>query len=439
MKVSELVHYSDREMVNKRVEEMMKYMKKVPVIDITAKMLDGTYIDISVASTPIFYHSIPHIITVMRDITERKKAEEIQSQLASLVVNSDDAIYSLSLEGTIQSWNPGAHSLYGYRESEIVGMPISTLLLPENSDESKYFIDKFNKGEQIVSYETKQNKKDKTTLDVSITVSPIREASGLITGASIIARDITFRKKVEEELRKFAEELALTNEELYVFSYAASHDLQEPLRSIQAFIEVLKDKYKSKLGKDISEYITSADEGVTRMYRLITDFLTYSRVGTQKAEQGLVDCNAAAKEALSNLSAAVKQSQAKIHIGSLPTVYGNHLQISQVFQNLISNSIKYQGEKKPVIDISAQKQNNHWLFSVKDNGIGIEEWFAERIFIIFQKLHDHKKYPGSGIGLALCKRVVEKHGGKIWFESEKGKGTNFLFTLPQTDKVKSSA
>lgn len=437
MKISDLVHYSDREMVNKRVEEMIKYMKKVPVVDITARRLDGTYIDVSVASTPIFYHSIPHIITVMRDITERKKAEEVQSQLASLVVNSDDAIYSLNLEGTIQSWNPGAQSLYGYREREIVGMPISTLLLPENDDESKYFIDKFNKGEQIVAYEIKQNKKDKTTIDVSITISPIREASGLITGASVIARDITFRKRVEEELRKFAEELALTNEELYVFSYAASHDLQEPLRSIQAFIEVLKDKYKTKLGKDLSEYITSADEGVTRMYRLITDFLTYSRVGTQRAERGLVDCNAAAKEALSNLSAAIKESQAKIHVGNLPTIYGNHLQISQVFQNLISNAIKYQGEKKPVIDISVQKQNNHWLFSVKDNGIGIEEWFAERIFIIFQKLHDHKKYPGSGIGLALCKRVVEKHGGKIWFESEKGKGTNFLFTLPQTDKVKS--
>lgn len=282
MKISDLVHYSDREMVNKRVEEMIKYMKKVPVVDITARRLDGTYIDVSVASTPIFYHSIPHIITVMRDITERKKAEEVQSQLASLVVNSSDAIYSLNLEGTIQSWNPGAQSLYGYREREIVGMPISTLLLPENDDESKYFIDKFNKGEQIVAYEIKQNKKDKTTIDVSITISPIREASGLITGASVIARDITFRKRVEEELRKFAKELALTNEELYVFSYAASHDLQEPLRSIQAFIEVLKDKYKTKLGKDLSEYITSADEGVTRMYRLITDFLTYSRVGTQR-------------------------------------------------------------------------------------------------------------------------------------------------------------
>jgi PAS domain S-box-containing protein len=438
VKVMDLLHYSYRDMVSKRMEEMVKYMKKVPVMDMIARRLDGTYIDISVASTPIFYHAIPHIITIMRDITERKKAEEVQSQLASIVLNSDDAIYALSLDGTIRSWNPGAERLYGYSERDVIGLNISSLMLPENVKDADYIISKYNDGDRVEAFENKQIRKDKKIIDVSSTVSPIKEASGLMTGASVISRDITFKKKVEEELRSYAEELALTNEELYVFSYAASHDLQEPLRSIQAFIQMLKEKYRTRLGKEIGEYILSADDGVTRMYRLITDFLTYSRVGTTRAEKGMVDCNSAMSDALANLNAAIKESGAKIKVGELPTVYGNRMQISQVFQNLVSNAIKYQGEKKPTIDISAQKENNHWLFSVKDNGIGIEEWFSERIFIIFQKLHDHKKYPGSGIGLALCKRVVEKHGGKIWFESEKGKGTTFLFTLPVAEKQKAA-
>jgi light-regulated signal transduction histidine kinase (bacteriophytochrome) len=220
-----------------------------------------------------------------------------------------------------------------------------------------------------------------------------------------------------------------------VFSYAASHDLQEPLRSIQNFIETLIKKHK-KLGADLDEKVKSAEDGVTRMYRLITDFLMYSRVGTEKAAKDEVDLNHALKDALANLEVSIKDSKAQIKQFSLPKVWGNYVQITQVFQNLVANAIKYQGENTPVIEISAEKKNGMWQFAVKDNGIGIEQWFSERIFIVFQKLHDHKKYPGSGIGLALCKRVVEKHGGKIWFESEVGKGTTFFFTFPFTEDKK---
>src|SRR4030095_1918523 len=156
----------------------------------------------------------------------------------------------------------------------------------------------------------------------------------------------------------------------------------------------------------------------------------YSRVGTERAPKEEVDCNHALKDAIANLDVAVKESKASIKQFTLPTVWGNYIQITQLFQNLISNAIKYQGESKPLIEISAEKKDGKWQFGVKDNGIGIEQWFSERIFIVFQKLHDHSRYPGSALGFALCQRVAEKHGGKIWFESQVGKGTTFFFTLP---------
>jgi PAS domain S-box-containing protein len=428
--IRDLLHYSFIDKVTQRVELMTKYMKQVPPIDVTIKRIDGSYLEVSVASTPVYFHAIPHVITIMRDITERKKNEELQSQIASIVLHTSDAVYTLSLEGMVQSWNPGARLLYGYGEHEALNSHISFIYPADRKNEISYLMDKVNKDERVIGYETKRRKKDGTIIDVSITVSSIKEASGIITGASTIARDITYKKRVEEELRRYAEELALSNEELYVFSYAASHDLQEPLRTIQAFIQLLNEKHKKNLDAEVDELIDSAEEGVVRMHRLITDFLMYSRVGSHLAVMETVDCNSVLSDALENLKIAIKESKAKVKNYTLPSVYGNKVQITQVFQNLIGNAIKYKGEKKPVIEIYAEKKGDLWQFSVKDNGIGIEEWFSERIFIVFQKLHDYKKYPGSGIGLALCKRVIEKHGGNIWFESEVGKGTTFHFTLP---------
>ncbi len=434
--LNELIHYSYRERIAKRTEEMVKYMKQVPVIDISIKRLDGTYLDVSVASTPVLYHSIPHVITILRDITERKKNEEIKNQLASIVLNSGDAIYAMSIDGQIQSWNPGAEKLYGFSQRDAIGRNISIVIPDFKQNELNHILNKVAKGERIESLETKRQRRDKKIIDVSLTLSPIWDEADIVTSVSAISRDITFKKQVEEELRRYAEELALSNEELYVFSYAASHDLQEPLRSIQNFLETLNKKYKKRLGPEMEEQISAADDGVTRMYRLITDFLMYSRVGTERAVKEEVDCNLALKDAIANLELAIKESKATIKQFTLPKIYGNFVQITQVFQNLIANAIKYQGESTPAIDISAEKKDGMWLFAVKDNGIGIEQWFSERIFIVFQKLHDHRKYPGSGIGLALCKRVIEKHSGKIWFESEVGKGTTFLFTLPILEEKK---
>jgi len=279
----------------------------------------------------------------------------------------------MSIDGQIQSWNPGAEKLYGFIEKDAIGRNISIVVPEFKQNELNHLLNKVSKGERIEAFETKRQRKDKSMLDVSLTISPIREESGLVTSVSAIARDITFKKQVEEELRRYAEELALSNEELYVFSYAASHDLQEPLRSIQNFIETLNKKYKKRLGPEMEEQIKAADDGVTRMYRLITDFLMYSRVGTERAIKEEVDCNKALKDALANLEVAVKESKAAIKQFTLPKVYGNYIQMTQVFQNLVANAIKYQGESKPTIEISAEKKDGMWLFAVKDNGIGIEQ------------------------------------------------------------------
>ena len=301
-------------------------------------------------------------------------------------MNSGDAIYAISLDGQVQSWNPGAEKLYGYLEKDVIGRNIS-LVVPEfKQKELHHLLEKVAKGDRIESFETKRQRRDKSMLDVSLTLSPIRDESGLVTTVSAISRDITFKKQTEEELRRYAEELALSNEELYVFSYAASHDLQEPLRSIQNFLELLNRKYKKRLGAELEEQLISADDGVTRMYRLITDFLMYSRVGTERATSEDIDCNLALKDAMANLEMAIKESKANIKHFTLPKIHGNFVQMTQVFQNLIANAIKYQGENQPVIEISAEKKDGMWLFTVKDNGIGIEQWFSERIFIVFQKL-----------------------------------------------------
>jgi len=318
----------------------------------------------------------------------------------------------------------------------MIGKSISVLLPPGSENEISQILGKVKRGERFEHYESKRVRKDGNIIYVSLSVSPIKDDKGNITSASSISRDITEKKRTEEELKRYAEELALSNEELYVFSYAASHDLQDPLRNIETFISSLQKSYRKKMDRRFKKEIDAAETGVLRMSRLIDDFLAYSRVGTERARYEQTDLNGVVKDAIANLKSVIQESKAKITYGKLPSINCNPLHMTAVFQNLLSNAIKYKGEKNPDIRITANRKNGAWLFAVADNGQGIEPWYHERIFLLFFKMHDPKKYPGSGIGLALCKRVIEKHGGKIWLESEKGKGTTFYFTIPDDSKAK---
>ena len=243
-------------------------------------------------------------------------------------------------------------------------------------------------------------------------------------------REITARKKTEESLLQMTDDLTRSNKDLEQFAYVASHDLQEPLRAVAGFMGLLKNKYRNTLDMEAQEYIEYSVKGAERMQSLINDLLDYSRVGTRGGKPVLTEAKAALDEALSRLQAGIKESGAKISSGELPSVYVDGTQLSQLFQNLIGNAIKFRGEQAPLIRVNADRLDAGWRFSVADNGIGIEQQYAHKIFMIFQRLHSREKYPGTGIGLAVCKRIVERHNGKIWFESTPGRGTTFFFTIP---------
>ncbi len=230
-------------------------------------------------------------------------------------------------------------------------------------------------------------------------------------------------------------EILSVNKELEAFAYVASHDLQEPLRMVASYCDLLKRRYGNKLDSDADEFIDFAIDGAKRMQALIDDLLSYSRLGTKGNAFEQTDCQDALDRALDNLRAAISESGAVVTHDPLPTVKGDGDQIAQVFQNLISNAIKFRTDKVPRIHVSARMNAPNWRVSVSDNGRGIESQYAERIFVIFQRLHSRREYPGTGIGLAICKKVVERHGGRIWMESEPGAGSTFHFTIPTREKL----
>ena len=241
------------------------------------------------------------------------------------------------------------------------------------------------------------------------------------------------------EQKLTAEELQRSNSELEQFAYIASHDLQEPLRMVGSYTSLLERRYKGKLDADADEFIGFAMEGVTRMRSLINDLLTYSRVGKEEKPSAPTDSRAALDRALANLRVTIAERGAVVVAGQLPMVMGNPPQLTQVFQNLIGNGLKFCKEGQPEVRVSAERQGGEWVFSVSDNGIGIDQQYADRIFLIFQRLHKRDEYEGTGIGLAICKKIVERHGGRIWVESEPGKGATFRFTLQMVDELEAAA
>jgi PAS domain S-box-containing protein len=245
-----------------------------------------------------------------------------------------------------------------------------------------------------------------------------------------LEKEIAEKIRIEDELKQVADELKRSNAELQQFAYVASHDLQEPLRMISSFTQLLQKRYKGKLDPDADDFIEFVVGGALQMKMLIDNLLSYSRVSSHRRDFEMTDCNLIVDNALKNLKAVIQESGATITRDHLPTVLVDRLQIYQVFQNLISNAIKFRTESSPVIHISAEQKGQDWIFSVSDNGIGISSEFFKRIFLIFQRLHSRNEYPGTGIGLAICKKIVERHGGRIWVESECGKGSVFYFSIP---------
>lgn len=245
----------------------------------------------------------------------------------------------------------------------------------------------------------------------------------------VLQQEISNRQRAESALLKSNQELARSNAELEQFAYVASHDLQAPLATIASYAQLLEKRYKDQLDSKASKFIDNIVHGCTRMQTLIDDLLEYSRVGRSRKPFQLTDCNHAVEQALANLQGAIRETQAVVTYSELPAVMGDISQLVQLFQNLVGNSIKYRHDAPPVVHITACKQEKDWLFSVSDNGIGIATQHQARIFQIFQRLHTQKEYSGTGIGLAICQKIVERHGGYIWVESKPGQGSTFYFTV----------
>jgi PAS domain S-box-containing protein len=377
----------------------------------------------------------------MRDILERKRVEAEQRRMATVLRDSNDAITVQTFDGKITAWNRGAERMYGYTEAEALKLEIRDLVPEDKRAEVREFGAPIARGEIIPAIETQRITKDGRLLDVSLTATALVDDDGKPLGFATTERDITNRKQaeaalrvahdiLEQRVRERTAELQRSNAELEQFAYVASHDLQEPLRMVASYTQLLARRYEGKLDADADEFIGYAVDGANRMQRLINDLLAYSRLGSKGEKFEPSDCAAIFDAACGNLRSPIDETGAVVTHNALPTVRGDQDQLVQLFQNLLGNAIKYRGDAPPRINVSAAKQNDAWVFAVKDNGVGIDPKYSERIFTIFQRLHSQAEFPGTGVGLAICKKIVERHGGRIWVESRPGQGSTFYFTIP---------
>lgn len=491
-------------------------------------------------------------LAVTHDITEHKHAERASLLLSAVVGSSDDAIISKDLDGVITSWNKSAARLFGYAAAEAIGQTVANLLIPEDrQEEEPNILARLRKGERVDHFDTVRRRKDGSLIDISLTISPVRNAQGIIIGASKIARDITESKRIQvklvesearfrqladampqivwtarpdgymdyynerwyeftgisrfafgdaswepilhpqdlqiardtwyaavlsgepyniecrfldrrenrwrwfmgralpvrdaaesivkwfgtytdiDEQKRVEDQLRRANVDLEQFAFSASHDLQEPLRSIKIYSELLTKRHSDELSGEALKFMKFLRNGATRMEMLVRDLLTYAQATKFDQPPEVTDANEALKIALANLSDAIASSGAEIKSAPLPSapVNGTHLQ--QLFQNLIGNAVKYRSpERPPDVRLEAEQQNGYWVFSVADNGIDIDPKYKETILGLFKRLHSSDEYSGTGIGLALCHRIVDRYHGRIWVESEPGRGSIFRFTLP---------
>lgn len=389
-----------------------------------------------------------------KDITERKIAIEREALLASIINSSNDGIISKNLEGIITSWNKGAETIFGYTDEEAIGKSIGLIIPPELFvEEEPKILAQIKSGAYIKHYETVRITKSGELIDVSLTVSPIKNAIGDIVGASKVVRNITDKKRTEillqaqnaaltasakelvqlnEDLEKKAKSLAAINTELEQFAYVASHDLQEPLRMVTSFLTQLNNKYTDLLDEKGKKYIAFAVDGAKRMRQIILDLLEFSRVGRVDTPLEVVPTMDIIDNIKVLYAKELEDKNAKLIYSNLPELKSFAIPLRQVFQNLIGNALKYSRQDiAPIVTLVATEFNDYWQFSITDNGIGIQEEYFDKIFIIFQRLHSKETYAGTGIGLAITKKIVDYWGGKIWLTSVENEGSTFYFTIPK--------
>jgi PAS domain S-box-containing protein len=384
------------------------------------------------------------VTAAIRDISERKDAEkhlvQMESRYRGLLEAAPDAMVVVNQHGEIVLLNLQAEKQFGYRRDELVGQKV-TNIIPEGFAE-RLRTDGLRSAEDALAQqigtgiELTARRKDGSEFPIELMLSPLKSAEGILVTSAI--RDITERKQSQEALRhqealeRRSAELTRSNDDLQQFAYIAAHDLQEPLRMVASYTQLLSTRYTGKLDSDADEFIAYAVDGAHRMKLLIEDLLAYCHVGTTGKLPQEISSTAALEQALLNLQGAIQESGGVVTHDPLPNVVVDGAQLVQLFQNIVGNAIKYRGAELPRVHISAKKSSAHeWIFSVRDNGLGIAPQYFEKIFLMFQRLHGRGEFSGTGIGLTLCKKIAERHGGRMWVESEPGKGSTFYLALPE--------
>jgi len=372
--------------------------------------------------------------TIVSDISERKRMEqalaEREQYFRLLTEKSTDVITILDAEGKIRYVSPSGETVIGYDPHDLAGRSAFELIHPDDRDRAlNAFQEALRSPDKSYTVECRVRHKDGSwryfeTIGRNLLHEPI------ISGILVNSRDITDRKTAEIKLANMSDELKLYNAELEKFASAVSHDLREPLRTIGFFLNLLEKRYKGKFDSKADEFIYFTLDSVKRMDLLIKELVDFSHLQTQKRVLKPVDLTVALEKSIMDLHSAIDESGAQITYDPLPTVEADELQITRLFQNLLSNSIKFRSEEKPKIHVSAERKDDEWVFSVRDNGIGLDPKFSDRIFVVFQRLHTMLEYDGTGMGLAMCKKIVALHKGRIWVESEPGKGATFFFSIP---------
>jgi PAS domain S-box-containing protein len=391
---------------------------------------NGHEIPIEIGLNPLTTEEGTFVLAAIIDITARKRAED---RFRAAVESAPNAVVIVDHLGKILLVNAQTEQLFGYSREALIDQPVE-ILVPERfrrqhpAYRAGFFAEPRSRpmGEGRDLYGLR---KDGTEFPIEIGLNPIKTEEGTLVLSAIV--DITARKRAEEQLRQAAAELVRSNAELEQFAYVASHDLQEPLRAVAGCVQALQQRYHGTLDAHADEFIKHAVDGAIRMQTLINDLLDYSRVAMRGKPFVPTDCAAIVRSVLANLEVAMTESGARVTYTDLPTVMADPTQLTQLFQNLIGNACKFRSQRPPAIHIAAEHQEGAWVFAVRDNGIGIEPQYFERIFGLFQRLHTRVEYAGTGIGLAICKRIVERHGGRIWVESRPQQESTFYFTIPE--------
>jgi PAS domain S-box-containing protein len=412
--IGSLVFYTDRSFLDLLALNIPPYVLYVRYAFILACLIGGM-----VASN-----------FLRRQLESEVALRESEDRFRTIFDSINDAVFIHNIEtGAILYVNNTACDMYGYTREELSRLDVQTISMgeaPYTQQVAIKWIKKTALGEpQVFEWMGKHKSGRLFRVEVSMRSAVVGGCERLL----VVVRDITQRKAAEEELQKRTIALERSNKDLEQFAYVASHDLQEPLRMVSSYVQLLARRYEGKLDHDADDFIGYAVDGANRMQTLIDDLLIFSRVGTQSKPFEPTNCETVLEHVLTNLKMAIEDSYAMITHDPLPTIMADGSQFTQLLQNLVSNAIKFQGEEPPHIHISAEQKGDEWEFSVADNGIGIKPEFFERIFVIFQRLHGRDEYSGTGIGLAVCKKIVERHGGRIWVESEPGEGTTFFFTI----------